>query len=176
MSPEPASSTIPSCSDPDAFPDHDVPFHTETETVPTSVVEQVAEMDDLTPTGVTSADGSVLFARVESDCDWKIPSSAVPPEAAYDEAANEWVTDLSGLDVTLEAVEGVWRIELTAQDSDATAERHFVVFSASPTTDEPRPTVPTDAVAPADRPADIGWFDALPEGAEEPPGTDQFVE
>ncbi len=174
MSPEPALSTLAEISDPTDFRAHDVPFHTDTDTVPESVVGAVADMDDLVPAGVTAPDGRVLLARVEDDCAWKIPSSAVAPEAAYGTAAREWIGELSGLDVTLDGVEGVWRIEVTGETSDATAKRHFVVFRASPRTDDPRPTVPTDAVPPSRRPADIGWFETLPADAEEPPGTDRF--
>lgn len=175
MSPDPARSTLTSIADPHAFRDHDVPFHTDQDTVPDQVVADVAEMDDLAPTGVTAPDGSVLLMRIEEDCAWKIPSSAVAPGEAYGEAARDWVTENSGLDVTLDGVVGVWRIELTGESSGETAERHFVTFRATPATDDPRPQVPTDALPPERRPADVGWFETLPDGAEEPPGTDHFI-
>lgn len=167
---------IDEIASPERFEEHDVPVHVDVDTVNQETVDTVSGMDDLAPTGVVRSDGSVLLMRVTTDCKWKIPCRAVGPNQAYGIAAKEWVSDSTGLEIELDSVEGIWRIELTAEETDDTAVRNFVVFSASPKADSLQPNPLVDDVSPTKPPADMGWYDELPEGAEEPPGTELFFE
>ncbi|WP_276271595.1 hypothetical protein [Haloarcula litorea] len=168
------ASSLAQFTDPDEFRENGVPFHVRADTVPESVVDEVDGMDDLAPTGVVAPDGTVLATRVEDDCALKIPCAAVGADDAYGVAAREWVEGLTGLDVGLDGVEGVWTIELTSEESDRTATRHFVVCRASPVDADRRPPVPDQSVPAEDRPA-AGWYESLPDDAERPPGTDLFL-
>lgn len=196
--------------DPATLRDAGVPFHRDTDTVGADTFDAVDAMDDMAPVGVTTADGAVLVMRVTDDCEWKIPAPEVGDGASYDEAARSWVAEQAALPITLDGVAGVWRLEVTLDETEAdeeatdesderdeteadggdetetdhgatsddrTAVRNFVVFTASPTSDadghldaDSHPDVSTgDATA-------AQWTTTLPDGAEEPPGTDLFFD
>lgn len=176
MSPESPRTSIDQIATPDEFTELDVPVHVDTDTVEQEIVDTVSEMDDLAPTGIRRSDGSVLLMRVEDDCAWKIPSKAVGTDEPYGVAVKEWISEIAGLEIELEGVEGIWRIELTAEETGETATRHFVVFSASPNGSSQQSSLSVMDVPADKQPADIGWFDELPDEAEEPPGTDLFFE
>ncbi|WP_254280327.1 hypothetical protein [Haloarcula marina] len=148
----------------------DVPVHEDTDTVDAKRFEQVAEMDDAAPVGVTNADGHVLLMQVTDTCDWKIPMAAVGADEDYVAEARAWVETNAGIEVDIEGVEGVWRYEARLEGGDGTAEREFVVFSAS--TADPSPAVPgADGGAHA-----AAWVSELPDDAALVPGTRLFVE
>ncbi|WP_224447475.1 NUDIX domain-containing protein [Haloprofundus salilacus] len=148
----------------------DVPFHEQTDLVDDETFDVVADLDDMAPIGVTTDDGSILVMRVTDTCRWKIPAPSVAPGEGYAKAAQRWVAEQTGLGVTLDAVEGVWSYTVRLENDDRKATRNFVVFSATPETSSTTPNVEAgDAV-------DAGWFDALPENAERPPGTDLFFD
>ncbi|WP_135302609.1 NUDIX domain-containing protein [Haloarcula amylovorans] len=155
---------------------NDVPFHEESDVVDEEVIDQLDDLDDMAPVGVTNDDGEALVMRVTDDCRWKIPSSAVAPGEDYAEAARQWVETNTGLDVELDGVAGVWRYEVQSAGGDRTATRTFVVFGASPASGDGGGELPTDDVDPAAAAAEAGWFRELPEGAEAVPGTDLFFE
>jgi len=156
-------------TDPESLRDHDVAFHEETQTVDSETLDTVAELDDMAPVGVTNADGELLVMRVTDTCSPKIPSAAVEPDEAFAPTAREWVLVNTGLDVTLDGPEAVWHLRV--QDGDRTASRYFVVYAGTP--ERENPAVPTaDAPDPA---VEAGWYETLPEGTSEVPGTDLFV-
>lgn len=169
----PPDTPVDPITDPEQLRDRpDVPAHEETDVLDTETFERVADLGDLTPTGVTNDEGDVLLLRVEDDCTLKIPCSAPEPGQDYADSAREWVEGLTGLDVELEAIEGVWFYEARLDGSDRTASRAFVAFSASVAGDGS--DAPTEDVPAEKRPAHVEWTDELPEEAAEPPGTDLF--
>lgn len=162
----------PSVTDPEVLRDREgVPFHEETVVADAETVETVADLDDMAPVGVTNAAGEVLAMRITDTCSWKIPTSSVDPDEAFAAAARDWVAENAGIDVELDGPEAVWHRRFEAEDGERTASRYFVVYGGTPTADDP--TVPTaDAPDPA---TEAGWFDSLPAGATEVPGTDLFL-
>lgn len=140
----------------------DVPVRRETDVVDRETLETVAELDNMAVTGVTDEAGAVLLMRVTETCGLKPPSASVAPGDDYAAAAREWVETQAGLEIALDAVEGVWDLEVRLEDGDRTARRSFVLLSATPVTD------PGDAEPEAYH---TGWYDELPEEAVEPPGS-----
>ncbi|MBX0293935.1 hypothetical protein [Haloarcula nitratireducens] len=82
----------------------------------------------------------------------------------------------TGLDVELDGAAGVWRYEAPSAGSDRTVTRRFVVFGASPASEDGGGELPTDGGDSVDAAAEVGWFTELPEDAEAVPGTDRFFE
>lgn len=162
--------TTTAITDPEALRDQ-LPFHEDTDVVDGETVETVAELDDMAPVGVTNAAGEALVMRVTDTCSWKIPTTSVGPDEEFAAAATEWVGRNTGLDVELDGPKAVWHLRVEAADGDRTAERYFVVYGGHPSAEHPE--VPTeDAPDPA---AEAGWFETLPAGASEVPGTDLFI-
>lgn len=173
--PDASASRIAPITDPESLRDRDdVPFDLETDVVPEETLDAVDAAADMVVVGVTTESGDALLRRLTDDCAWKLPVATVEPGADYVEAARDAVEGVVGLAVELDAVEGVWRIELRDEAETRTAARNFVVFSATPTDgtdlDAALATVPED-----DRPVEAGWFRDLPANAEAAPGTDLFV-
>lgn len=151
----------------------DVPFHEPTNVVDAEVVEQVADLPDLAGVGITNHDGDLLFRRLTDTCSWKIPVETVEPEADFATAITDHVRETIGFTVELDAVECVWDIRVQTEDEERTASRAFVTFSASPVSG----TYDLEAATPEGDPVeDAGWFDELPDGADEIPGTDLFID
>lgn len=159
-------------TDPEVLRDREgVPFHEETVTVDAETVETVAELDDMAPVGVTNAAGEVLVMRITDTCSPKIPAPAVAPDAAFGDAARDWVAENAGLDITFDGPEAVWYRRFETTEGGRTAERYFVVYGGTPTAEEP--SVPTDdATDPA---TEADWVASLPEGGVAVPGTDLFL-
>jgi hypothetical protein len=154
----------------------DVPVHDDEDEVDRETLDAVADLDDLAVVGVTTDDGEVLLRRLTADCEWKLPVTDVAADEDYADAARRAVEDVVGIPVDLDAVEAAWHFEARLADGKRTATRTFVVFSASPASegtglDDPPLDVPAE-----DAPADVGWFDVLPENAEAAPGTDLFFD
>ncbi|WP_121743733.1 NUDIX hydrolase [Natronorubrum halophilum] len=151
----------------------DVPFHEETDVVDAEIVEQVAALADLAGVGITNRDGEVLLRRLTDTCSWKIPVAPVGPEEDFATAIAAHISKTIGLAVALDAIEGVWDISVRTDNGTQTASRAFVIFSASAVsgTDDLEAATPEgDAVEAAD------WFDELPDGADEIPGTGLFID
>jgi ADP-ribose pyrophosphatase YjhB (NUDIX family) len=164
---------IHAITDPSTLRD-EVPFHEDTDVVPEETFEAIRDADDMAPVGVTTDDGETLVMQVTDTCAWKIPSSSVAPEESFADAAREWVRTNTGLEIDIESVAGVWRLDVRLDGSDRTASQHFVVFEASPVSDDPAPPVPIDGDD--DRALDAGWFTDLPEDGARVPGTDLFLD
>ncbi|MFC4543636.1 NUDIX domain-containing protein [Halosolutus amylolyticus] len=153
----------------------DVAFHEETDTADPEALDELAALDDLVVVGVTNEQGSVLLRRLTADCAWKLPLVDVQSGESYADAARRAVETVVGLEITLDAIAGVWRFELQLENGDRTETRHFVVFGATPANG----TDVADLAAPdadEDGPVGVGWFDDLPDDAEEAPGTRLFFE
>jgi hypothetical protein len=159
-------------TDPEVLRDRDgVPLHEETVVADAETVETVADMDDMAPVGVTNAAGEVLVMRITDTCSWKIPTTSVGSDEAFDAAARDWIAENAGIDVVLDGAEAVWYRRFEAEDGVRTASRYFVVYGGTPTADDP--AVPTaDAPDPA---VEADWVTSLPEGATEVPGTELFL-
>lgn len=165
----PASALEP-LTDLDALRDRDVPFHREEDTVPGAVVDDVADLPDLAPVGVTNDSGELLLRRLTETCDWKLPTASVAPGEDFVVAAREHLSETLDFRVDLGLV-GVWELHLTATEGDRTATRAFVVFEGSPVDG----SYDLDTAAAADPVEEAGWFADLPENADELPGTDRFL-
>lgn len=151
----------------------DVPFHEERDVVDTAVVEQLADAPDLAGVGITDSDGNLLFRRLTDTCSWKIPVTAVAPDADFVAAITEHVRATIGITVELDAIEGVWDVRLRSADGDRTATRAFVIFDGSLVTDGDGLAVATPE---GDAVEEAGWFAELPDEADEIPGTHLFLE
>lgn len=153
----------------------DVPVHEERDVVDEATFDAVASLEDVAVVGVTNEDGEVLLRKLTDDCDWKLPLGVVSPGEDYAEVAREAVETVVEFRVTLDGIEGVWCYELRLENGERTTSRRFVVFSASPADGE------TDAalapIAPeSEGPAGVDWFDELPDGAAQAPGTRSFFD
>ena len=169
-----ASETLAPITDADALRNReDVSVHENVDTVPGEVVDQLAEMPDLASVGITNDDGQVLLRRLTETCSWKVPTASVAPDEDFAAAIRVQVLETIGLTVELPSVAGVWDITVQAADGERTASRTFVVFEGTVTDDD----YDLDDATPAGDPVVAAdWFDALPEGADEVPGTDLFVD
>lgn len=163
-----SQSAVAAISDPTAFHEvADVPVHKDTDVAPPDVVNQLADAPDMAIVGVENDDGAVLLRRLTDTCAWKLPVATVEEDEAYGAAVRDHVTETIGA-LELEAVEGVWSVDVRSEDGDRTASRTFAVFSGTLAWAELSP--------PADGVAEAGWFEKLPESAEELPGTDRFFD
>ncbi|WP_265111356.1 NUDIX hydrolase [Halosolutus halophilus] len=170
------STTVEPIVDPASLRDRDdVPFHEDTDTVDRAALDELAALEDLVVVGVTNERGAALLRKLTPDCAWKLPLVHVEPGDAYDDAARRAVETVVGLDVELDAIEGVWRFEARLEGGERTATRHFVVFSATPANGTDVADLATSDSG-EDVPADVGWFDELPDDAERAPGTELFFD
>ncbi|MEF8886598.1 MAG: NUDIX domain-containing protein [Haloarculaceae archaeon] len=149
----------------------DVSFHREEDTVPATVVDEVADLPDLASVGITNEEGELLCRRLTETCSWKIPTESVAPGEDFAAAIREHVPETLGFRVEVDALVGVWEVHLAAADGDRTATRTFVTFEGSPA--DARYEV--DAGAADDPVEEAGWFAELPEDADRLPGTDHFL-
>jgi ADP-ribose pyrophosphatase YjhB (NUDIX family) len=152
----------------------DVPVHVDRDVVPSDQFDTLTDLDDMAIVGVTRDDGRVLLRRLTADCDWKLPVVDVAADEEFVAAALSAVEDVVGLPVALEGVAGVWRLEAETEDGRTTT-REFVVFEGAPASDPAALDLPVD-VAADDAPAEVGWFEAFPEGGAPLPGNDLFFE
>lgn len=151
----------------------DIPFHEERDIVDEEIVDQVADLADLAGVGITNDEGELLFRRLTGTCSWKIPVAAVRPGEDFATAIREQVRERIGFALELEAVEGVWDVRVETEDGEHTASRAFVTFSASPVSD----SYDLAAVTPeGESVEEAGWFEDLPDGADEIPGTALFLD
>ncbi|MFC4247307.1 hypothetical protein ACFOZ7_09900 [Natribaculum luteum] len=151
----------------------DVAFHEQTDVVDEEIVDEVAALADLAGVGITNHDGDLLFRRLTDTCSWKIPVAPVDPEADFATAIAEHVRETIGFAVELDGIEGVWDVRVQTADGEKTASRGFVTFSASTVSGSYDLTAATPQGDPVE---DAAWFDELPAGADEIPGTELFVD
>lgn len=155
-------------TDPDTLRDAEgVEFHADTDVAPPEAVEQMAEAEDMAIVGVENEAGEVLLRRLTDTCSWKLPVALVEEGEDYAAAISDHVTETIGA-LELDAVEGVWHVDVRTEDGEQTASRTFVVFSG--TLDDTDLSVPDDGVTEA------GWFDELPENGSALPGTELFID
>lgn len=151
--------------------DPDVPFHDERDVVDAPTIEKFASLPDLAGVGIENADGEALLRRATETCSWKMPVAQVAPEEDFAARITDHVQETVGFDIDLDGIAGVWDIRLRTEDDRRTASRAFVIFSGS------TESYDLDAATPSGDPVEeAGWFDELPEGASEVPGTDLFLE
>lgn len=167
------SGAVPeSVTDLDALRERGVPFHVESETAEREAVEDLATFDDMAVVGIEDGEGRALLRKATADCSWKLPVETVEAGGDYAAAAARALS-ATGVAGSLAAVEGVWGIDLTTPDGEATASRRFVVFRAEPasTGAEALRTGSEEATV-----FDAEWVTTLPPDASALPGTDLFVE
>lgn len=157
-------------TDPETLRDQVEHVHEITDTVPASVVEEVAALDDMAAVGVTTDDG-VLLRRLTDTCAWKLPVATVGDGEDYVAAIREQVRSALG-PVELDAAVGLWQFVLTAEAGGETTSRTFVVFAGTLGADTDPGTLP----APDAGAHDVGWFSTLPENGDEIPGTTLFLD
>ena len=168
----PPVGTLEPLTDLDRLRDRDdVPFHREEDTVPGTVVDDVADLPDLASVGIRNDRGEVLLRRLTDTCRWKLPTASVASGEDFVAAAREHVPETLGLRVDL-TLAGVWEVHLTATDGDRTATRAFVVFEGPPVDG----AYEVDTAAATDPVEEAGWFAELPEDADEIPGTHRFLD
>lgn len=165
-------STIESIIDPESLRDDEaVPFHEDRDVVDEAVVDDVSSLPDMAGVGIENPDGEVLFRRATDTCSWKIPVVNVGSDEDFAGEITEHVRETIGFDVELEDIAGVWTVDLRTEDGTRTASRAFVTFSAS------SDSYDLDAATPPGDPVEeAGWFDELPDGADEIPGTALFLD
>jgi hypothetical protein len=172
QSPEDASDA--SLVDPESLRDRpDVTVHDDIDVVDEETLDIVADLDDMAIVGLTNDDGEVLMMEITDTCDLKLPSASVAPDEDFAAAAREWVESQAGLTIDLDAPTAAWRIELSSEDGDRTAERHFVTYDATLASGE-RPSDVDDR--PDDGAEFADWFDEMPDRAAEAPGSPQFFD
>jgi hypothetical protein len=153
-----------------------VPVHEDHDTVDEETLDEIAALDDLAPVGVTNERGEVLLVRVTADCALKLPSSAVPAGADFVASARAWVAEQAGIDLAIDGVEAVWRLEARLADGSRTATRHFVVFSATPSASPAEAEERSTATATTAAAHTVRWVDDLPTEAAAVPGTELFFD
>lgn len=169
------TATVESITDPESLRDRDdVPFYENTNVADEEMLDVLDDLDDVAVVGITNEDGAVLLRKLTEDCSWKPPMIPVASDEEYAATARRTVAENTGLTVELDALEGVWRYEDRLEDGERTATRSFVVFSASPSPDEPDGTV--DSIPEENDLAAGEWVDELPADADEPPGTRLFFD
>ncbi|SFB83600.1 hypothetical protein SAMN05444422_102300 [Halobiforma haloterrestris] len=171
---DPRSTAFEPITDYESLRDRDdVAYQEETDVVDEAVVDQVADLADLAAVGITNPDGDLLCRRLTDTCSWKIPVATVGPDEEFAAAIVDHVRETIGFDVELESIETVLDVDLRTEDGEKTASRGFVTFAGTPASGN----YDLEAATPSGDPVEeAGWFDELPEDADEIPGTEQFLE
>lgn len=118
--------------------------------------------------GVTDADGNVLLVVNPEEEHAILPNCVVDPDEDWETGARRQLTETAGLDVPLDRVERVRRVEhvVDADSADGTQHpprtTHHVVFAAS--VESVRP--PLDDLC-DDNPWTLGWYDEVPVAVED---------
>lgn len=165
----PVSEVTP-LTDSETLADRAVDFGRETNDVPVEVVERVAALDDMAAVGV-ECDGKLLLRRLTETCSWKFPVATVGDGEDYAAALREQVQ--AAVDpIELERVVTVREITVRHEESDRAASRTFVSFTGrlNPGTEA------AELPGPEDGAHEVGWFDKLPDEADELPGTAVFFD
>lgn len=171
------TSLIESLTDPETVRDRDdVSVHELTETVDGRTFDLIDDLGNRTPIGLRNEDGEVWIMKESAEGAWTIPSIPVEPDEDYAKAGKAGVEAYTGIEITLDALEGIWHFEATHQETGETTTRYFVVYSASPVQEDADRSIPTAEVSHEDRPAASGWVSELPAAAADVPGTDIFFD
>ncbi|MFB6236123.1 MAG: NUDIX hydrolase [Halopenitus sp.] len=179
MTPAPSSETDPS-SVPESIRDPEslrategVPVEADADVVDADALEQIADLPDLAAVGLTNDRGEVLLRKFTPDSSWKLPCQAVEPDEDFVAAAETTLAEQVGPDAALATVTCCWSLEAHTADGERSTTRHFVVFRATPTADDPA----MSATSPGgEAVADAGWFEQPPADATQLPGTERFFE
>ena len=110
--------------------------------------------------GASAPDGRVLLVTNADEEHAILPNTVVDPGEDWAEAAREHLRKAAGIDVELEGVELVRRVD-HAVDGEVVETTHHVVFAAS----APDDRIPDGLCA--DNDWELGWYDHLPYGAGE---------
>lgn len=112
--------------------------------------------------GITDADDQLLLLVSREEKAAMLPNETVAPGEDWATVGREWVEGAAGIDVTIDGIERVRRVdhEIEGEDSPESTIYH-VVFGGS---------VPSEATIDglcADNPFELGWHDELPVAEEE---------
>lgn len=139
---------------------HETPDHCEADALGRAIV------------GVTDADGNVLLVVNHDEEHAILPNGVVDPDEDWETVARRQLTEAAGLDVPLDRVERVRRVEhVVDADADANAAAepehpprttHHVVFATSVESVQP----PLDGLC-DDNPWTLGWYDEVPVAVED---------
>lgn len=117
-----------------------------------------ADADGRAIVGVTSEDGRVLLLVNSEEDHTILPNDTVAPGEDWATVGQSWVEKSAGIDITLDDVERVRRVEHVVDgESTPHSVAHHVVFGASVAS---AGTIPDGLCA--DDPWELGWYDELP--------------
>jgi hypothetical protein len=108
--------------------------------------------------GVTDASGRVLLVIHPGERIATLPHDTVAPDGEWATVGRNWVEGAAGVDVTIEDIERVRRVEHAIENRDSVESVTYqIVFGAS---------VPSTGTIPdglcAENPFELGWYGELP--------------
>jgi hypothetical protein len=108
--------------------------------------------------GITDADGRLLLLTDPEEGHALLPNDTVSGDESWTTIGREWVEGAAGIDVTIEHIERVRRVEHAIENRDGVESVTYqIVFSAS---------IPSAGTIPdglcADNPWELGWYGELP--------------
>jgi hypothetical protein len=108
--------------------------------------------------GVTDVDGRVLLVVHPEERIATLPNDTVAPDEEWATVGRSWVEGAAGVDVTIEDIERVRRVEHAIENRDGVESVTYqIVFGAS---------IPSAGTIPdglcADNPWELGWYGELP--------------
>lgn len=167
-----SSCTVPGFTDPqNPSEEGETQIHTQEDTVPQEVIEEVRSIGDMVVLCLTDEQGRILLRKLTETCPWKPPLKPVPDNSEYTELAVSLAEDELPFPVQITSIGGIWRFELEANDGPGTVAQNFVIFESSPSSSEYQ-TETSDSETDK-KLADVSWFDEIPETAEDVPGVEE---
>lgn len=165
------SETIDELPDPEALRDRDdVDYREDTVVHDEAHLELNESIDGRAIVGLTDAEGRLLLRRAGCDDDLVLPHPPVEPGEDFAAVARRGIDELAGIDVVVDGVERVRRVEFRLEgDEQRRTTVHHVVLRASPRADATGAEAALDVTGTPD----VDWFDEAPESVPEgEPGAD----
>lgn len=112
--------------------------------------------------GITDADDQLLLLVSWEEKAAVLPNETVAPGEDWATVGREWVEGVAGIDVTIDGIERVRRVdhEIEGEDSPESTIYHVVFCGSAPS------ETAIDGLC-ADNPFELGWHDELPVAEEE---------
>jgi hypothetical protein len=117
--------------------------------------------------GITDADGRLLLLTDPEEGHALLPNDTVGSGENWTTVAREWVEGQAGVEVTIDGIERLRRVEHAIEGEETPRSHvHHVVLSGSVVSTAPG-EVPLDELC-ADNPWELGWYEQLPFEVEDP--------
>jgi ADP-ribose pyrophosphatase YjhB (NUDIX family) len=132
----------------------------QTETLPDAEFESLRDrIEDHAAVGLTNEEGAILLMN-DGSHGWTLPAVPVDQGEDYAAVAREGISDMTGIEVELEAVERLREVVFRPTDGDQERRMYNVIFRASPVGG--RPVAEAYSAGDADAPA-VEWVESIPE-------------